>query len=274
MKPYRILVTIFLAVGALKALPSTAHDFWLAPDAYVLEKPDTVPVSIKVGHPEDLLNWPVNPTRIVGLRTISRDGITDQQAAIEHYTADKTVPIKLQSKGLHILTIETTNAYSSLPAEKFENYLEKEGLTLLQLDRVREGLSDAPGTELYSRRGKAILQVGSVSAQDIELLRRPIGLTLEIVAQDHPQLWRDGESLDVQLFYRGKPAKGVTVKLANTSLEVETGVTRLTKKDGMASFEYPGPGTWMFHAIWGEKETASDRADYNTIFSSLSFVVQ
>jgi len=267
------VVTCLAATTFLFPIASPAHDFWLAPSTYQLAAPAEVPVSVMIGHPKDRLTWPVDPNRIVALRTVGPNGMSDQQSGVLAYDQDKTLPIGLDTLGLHILTIETTNAFSELPASQFEDYLAEEGLTLIQLDRIQHGAEDKSGTELYSRRGKALLQVGPVLPTDIIRLRRPVGLTLEIIALDHPQLWVEGEMLNAKVMFRGQPLGGVTVGLVNTGPETDTMTHMKTDKDGTVSFAYPGSGTWMLHAVWGDRQRVSDRADYNTIFSSLSFEV-
>lgn len=266
-------VTCLAATTVLFPIASSAHDFWLAPSTYRLTAPSEVPVSVLMGHPKDRLTWPVDPQRIVALRTVGPDGVRDQQSGLADYDQDEVLPIGLDAPGLHILTIETTNAFSELPATQFEDYLAEEGLTLIQLDRIHRGATDTPGTELYSRRGKALLQVGPVLPTDISRLRRPVGLTLEIIALDHPQTWVEGEILNVKVMFRGQPMSGITVGLVSTEPEIDTATHVRTDKDGTVSFAYPGSGTWMLHAVWSDRQRISDRADYNTIFSSLSFEV-
>jgi hypothetical protein len=227
-----------------------------------------------IGHPRDRMRWPVNADRIIAFRSLGIDGVSDQQTAVAAYAQGKTLPVNLETSGLHILTIETTRALSDLPAKQFENYLAEEGLTLIQLDRVRRNATDQSGTELYSRRGKTLLQVGPVMPADRYRLRRSVGLTLEIIAMDHPLEWVDGDDLQAKVLFRGAPLDGVTVGLVNTTDGTATAAHMKTMSDGTVSFAYPGPGAWMLHAVWGDRTDISDRADYSTIFSSLSFVVR
>ncbi|GHB04177.1 hypothetical protein GCM10009069_28380 [Algimonas arctica] len=274
MTPIRAVTTVCLAIATLSsALVASAHDFWLAPAQSQMDVPSVVPVSVMIGHPRDRMRWPVNADRIIAFRSLGVDGVSDQQSAVAAYAQGKTLPVHLQTTGLHILTIETTRALSDLPAQQFEDYLTEEGLTLIQLDRVRRNVTDQSGTELYSRRGKTLLQVGPVTPADRDRLRRPAGLTLEIIAMDHPLEWVDGDDLQVKVLFRGAPLGGVTVGLVNTTDGTATAAHMKTMSDGTVSFAYPGPGSWMLHAVWGDRTDISDRADYSTIFSSLSFVV-
>ena len=110
-----------IALASSISTISIAHDFWLAPKSYGLDTPGIVDVSVMIGHPKDRLNWPVVPHRIIGLRSVGPNGISDHQAALTNYQPSKTLPISLESDGLHIMTIETTSAISVLEAKKFNN---------------------------------------------------------------------------------------------------------------------------------------------------------
>jgi len=218
--------------------------------------------------------WPVDADRIIAFRSLSRNGVTDQQAAIADYRQSNGLPVRLDGSGLHILTIETVRAFSELAAGKFEDYLDEEGLSAIKMDRVRRKMTEQPGTERYSRRGKTLLQVGPVTQADTELLRRPVGLTLEIIPMDHPLTWVDGETLDTAVMFRGAPLGGATVGLIDLSDDAALPTHAVTRADGTVSFDYPGAGSWMFHVVWGDRSTLSPEADYNTFFSSMSFQTQ
>jgi len=271
----RIRKSVFLFAAAL-ALPAAgwAHDFWLAPEAYAVGSPQIVNVSVMIGHPEDRLSWPVAPHRIVSLRTLGPDGIRDQQAAVLEYKASKNLPIKLEEQGLHILTIETTSSVSILAGEKFNDYVEEEGLTPIKIDRVIKGTTDKPGRETYSRRGKSLIQVGEMSEIDPPYLTRPLGLTLEIVPLQNPARLEAGEIFSSRVYYRGVPISGATIGLID--LDSDDGIFALkkTQANGLVEFDRPKAGSWMLHAVWSDPLEESDTADYDTVFSSLSFNIK
>jgi len=266
--------SLFL-LGAALALPAAgwAHDFWLAPEVYAVNSPEIVNVSVMIGHPEDRLSWPVAPHRIVGLRTIGPNGIRDQQAAMFDYDTSKSLPIRLEEPGLHILTIETTSAISVLDAKKFNDYVEEEGLTPIKIDRVINDTTDKPGRETYSRRGKSLIQVGDVSDTDPDYLTRPLGLTLEIVPLQNPARLEEGETFSCHVYYRGVPITGATIGLID--LDSDDGILAIekTKANGLVEFDRPKAGSWMLHAVWSDTLADTRTADYDTIFSSLSFEV-
>lgn len=253
--------------------PASAHDFWLAPETYVMDSPGIVDVSVMIGHPKERLNWPVDPHRIVALRSIGPDGISDHQAAIADFEVSKTLPIRFETDGLYVLTVETTSAFSELQAEKFNAYVEEEGLTPIKIDRVLKEATEIPGTEIYSRRGKTLVQIGDISDVDPEYLTRPIGLTLEIVPLQNPARLGEGEMMSSRIYYRGNPMEGVTIGLIDLDSQDDKVVIEKTDSAGLVSFDRPEAGSWMLHAVWSDAMEDTSKADYDTIFSSLSFQV-
>lgn len=274
----RILKTIKSALFAGAAISlsevSLAHDFWLAPENYQSETAKIVDVSVMIGHPEDRLSWPLSPHRIVALRSIGPDGIQDHQASMADYAKTKALPIGFEASGLHILTIETTSSISVLEAEKFNAYVEEEGLTPIKIDRVMKRATDEPGRETYSRRGKALIQIGDIGAADPDYLLKPIGLTLEIVPLQNPARLKEGETFSARVYYRGVPISGATIGLID--LDTDDGIlaSKKTNASGLVEFPRPKAGSWMLHAVWSDTLKDDKTADYDTIFSSLSFAVK
>lgn len=250
---------------------SAAHDFWLAPQTYTPAPNVRTDISVLVGHAMDRTPWPVTPHRVIGLRSIGADGITDHQAAVSAYAKTKALPLTIETEGVHVLTIATTSSVSTLGAKKFADYVEEEGLTPIATDRARRNLTEAPGREIYSRRGKAILNVGDVAEPSPAHLTRPLGLTLEIVPLRNYAL--EGGPLTADIYYRGVKTSGVTVGLV--ALDTDEGVVHITKSNaqGRAEITRPDAGQWMLHAVWSDVLEGDSRAEYDTIFSSLSFEI-
>lgn len=272
----RAASALTLSFSMLLPNVSFAHDFWLAPKMFQNQiKPDAsltlVPVAVMIGHPKDQMSWPVNPHRIVSLRSIGEDGITDQQASVEVYALREQLPVTLRAEGLHVLTIETTHSVSVLEADKFNAYVEEEGITPIQNDRVQKQALKTSGREIYSRRGKALIQVGKPSANTSMKALKPIGMTLEIVPTVNPYLLQPGEPFVSEIYYRGKLMSGVSIGLVSLDTEAGHIKTIVSDKSGRVSFPRPEQGGWMLHAVWSDPMETSNRAEYDTVFSSLSF---
>ncbi|RKQ69648.1 putative GH25 family protein [Litorimonas taeanensis] len=266
---------ILASVLFISALPfsSQAHDFWLSPDAYSTPANSALNISVMVGHPVDKMAWPVDPHRIISFRSLGATGLTDHQGALSAAKTSKALPIRLSDTGLHILSIETTHAFSELESEKFNDYVEEEGLLPIKIDRLLKKSAHKPGKEIYSRRGKTIIQVGPLPKSDPVYLSKPLGLTLEIVPMENPARIEAGGRIRSQIFYRGAPLKGAQVGLID--LDGERGRIDSQKSDanGFVEFKRPERGSWMQHVVWSDPLEDKTQADYDTIFSSLSFSV-
>lgn len=251
-----------------------AHDFWLAPDTYTVKPNKEIALSVMIGHPADRMEWPVAPHRIVAFRSIGPNGVQDHQSSIMDAKQSGDIQLEFKDRGLHILTIETTHALSTLDAKKFHDYLEEEGLTPIKVDRVLKGTTENPGTEVYSRRGKALIQVGKRGKADPAYLSKPVGLTLEIVPDKNPARVKAGELMKSTIYYRGKPVKGATIGLID--LKGDQGLVDIERSGstGRVGFTRPEQGQWMLHAVWAAPLEGDSRANYDTVFSSLSFSLE
>ena len=263
------LLTGLLSLFAVTSV--SAHDFWLAPEDYAPGAGARTNVNVLVGHAMDRTPWPVTPHRVIALRSVGPDGVMDHQKSVKAYPRLKALPLRLDTSGVHIVTMETTSAVSTLGAEKFANYLAEEGLTPIAIDRGRKNATDTPGREIYSRRGKTIINVGSVADPRPDYLTRPLGLTLEIVPTMNYAL--ETGPIVADIYYRGELTKGVTIGLV--SLDTDDGVVDIALSDekGRVTLARPETGRWMLHAVWSDVLEGDDRAEYDTIFSSLSFEI-
>lgn len=267
MKSISVCFVVALLCGGL----AHAHDFWLEPEAFTQESIGEANVAVRIGHAEDLDDWPATPARIVALTSLGPDGIADQQAVISKALGNTEFPLFLGESGEHIVAITTTHAVSELEAEKFNAYVEEEGISPIRDHRAARGLTDNSGREIYSRRGKSIVQVGPLSDDAASYITRPLGLTLEITPHINPARLKAGEPLGVSVHYRGAPVTGATIHVVDLGLGAVDHAALVTDKNGHASLPRPESGRWMLHTVWSARILGNAAADYDTTFSSLSF---
>lgn len=79
--------------------------------------------------------------------------------------------------------------------------------------------------------------------------------------------------LTAGIYYRGRKTKGIRVELIRLDNDDGVIATRVSDGSGIVSFPRPAAGQWMLHAIWSDPTEDTRRADYDTIFSSLSFEI-
>ena len=265
----RLRVSALLGAATLIGPAALAHDFWIEPDIYTPQPGEETKLDLFVGHGEDKGDWPVSPHRIIGLRSLGPDGLTSHVTGPESLKGD--VAVSFAEPGYHMVFVETTNSFSALPAEKFNDYVEEEGIRPIEADRIARRSGEAEGRELYSRRGKALLKAGC-EGPDNPVWETPVGMTLELTALSNPYAWQAGNPLKVKAFFHGAAVPSATLHV--TALEGEgEDFTVTTGPDGTADL---GPelaeGRWLVHTVWSEPaEGLLEEADYHTVFSSLTF---
>ena len=265
--PLAVLLTV---PAAVVAVPAAAHDFWIQPARFAVSAGESVPFIFQVGHGKFRQRWGVETARVVRFADISSAGSTDRRAIVHTDTGDTDGTLVLTTPGTHVVVMESKHAISELPAIRFNDYLKVEGLTPAINQRMKTGQQGAAGREMYSRRAKTLIQVGSITAGQAQVTR-PTGLKLEIVPQRNPYELQAGETLPVQILYEGQPLSGATVKLNNLDFDAEPLATRVTGADGRAVFTVPLRGRWQLNVIWTKPIRGNPQVDFDTTFSSLSF---
>lgn len=263
--------TMVLAL-ALVAVPAAGHDFWIQPARFLVAPGAAVPVTLFVGHGADRQRWGVKASRVVRFADIGAGGTFDRRGLLHTESGSEDAVLRLETPGTHIVMIETSHAVSTLPALRFNDYLKVEGLTPAIALRARRGIEATEGREIYSRRGKALIQVGALPrAGDRGAVTRPIGLKLEIVPQKNPYALAAGEALPVRIIYDGKPLPGALVKLNNLDFDAKPIAEVRSDAAGRAFFAIPRQGRWQINVIWTTPIAGNSAADFDTTFSSLTF---
>ena len=120
---------------------------------------------------------------------------------------------------------------------------------------------------INARRAKALFQVGG---QHSATITQPIGQILEIVPLESPFGMVEGDALPVQVLWRGEPLEGARLSVARPFAEGDTEIIK-TDADGTAVIELKQGSRYLLSVVWGVPAPHDARADYFTIFSSLTF---
>lgn len=256
-----------LAALLATALPAAAHDFWIQPAAFRLSVPGVAPMTFQIGHGAAREAWSVKPARVVQFHSVSATGALDLRPIVRDGDAPMRTPLPA---GRQLIVFESNPIPNTLPAERFNAYLEEEGLTPAIELRRRTRAADSPGREIYSRRAKSLVQVGAVRGAQPHVTR-PVGLTLEIVPERDPYTLRRGEALPVRVWYQGQPLAGALVKLTDLGADERPLAVQRTDANGRASFRPTPDRDWLLNVVWTRPLAGDNRADFDTVFSSLSF---
>lgn len=257
-------------IGLSLSGTAAAHDFWLQPRSWQTAPGAPLPFIVEVGHGSFRQQWGADGGHLLALNDLARGGAVDVKALFKPGGEVPHLTRTFRREGLHIVSLVSTNAPSDLPSIRFNDYIKAEGLSPAIELRTRTGAMNSNGRELYSRRAKALVEVGRQTSRDDALATHPLGLTLEIVPLRNPYSLGGDHVLPLQILYEGRPLSGALVKLTN--LEFDARPLRMVRSDasGRASFEIPPVGSWLVNVIW-TKPAASRDTDFLTTFSSLTF---
>lgn len=266
-----VLAAALAALALATPISAGAHNFWLQPDTHTPEPGDQVSVDFKVGDiGAKATDWGLYWERIGALQMFGPGSITDQQVAVRTTTASEpgAALVAAGQPGTHILAFASNTSFSDLEADRFNRYVADQGLTAIAADRAARRTDDRSGTELYARRAKALIQVGDATTANVS---KPIGQTLEIVPLANPFDYDQPGTLLIRVLWRGKPLEGASLMVARGGGEIGEERIVLTDASGMAEFQYDPADRYLLTVVWGEPAPNDGRADYYTIFSSLTF---
>ena len=270
-KDLRVRQLWVMLVWSCSTSPALAHDFWIQPSSFWIAPQTSVLTSFQVGHGEFRERWTAAASRISAFYDVGPNGVTNHQAELRTGNMQQDHLIKFSTAGAHILVLQTNHAQSELPGLRFNSYLKDEGLTPALNIRAREKTEDLPGREIYSRRAKALIQVGPVSLEPQPQFTRPIGLSLEIVPEQNPYTLGVGQPLPIRVIYEGHPLAGALVMLTNLDFDGRPVAQIRTDTAGRAMFTVPRTGLWQLNVVWTKPIKGNPKADFDTTFSSLTF---
>jgi uncharacterized GH25 family protein len=260
------LITVSLA---LVAAPVAAHDFWIQPARFQIAPNAPLGANFLIGHAALRDRWN-NNDRVVTLVGFHVAGKSNRMSDLRR-GGEWDFVTRFRAPGVHVLGMQSNYAFSDLPAIRFDDYVKEEGLVLIRAARQRLANKRTMGRERYSRRAKALIEVGVQTPANRQAATRPIGLKLEIVPERNPYVLDASRMLPVHVLYNGRRLPNATVKLTNLANDAKPVAIAVTDSAGRARFRIPANGNWLLNTIWGEPVAGNARFDYDTTFSSLTF---
>ena len=251
------------------AVPAAAHDFWIQPTKFQIEPGAAIAATFQIGHGKFRDRWN-NNQRILGLNDFYRGVPRDLRPQVRKGGSFDLVTNGV-APGLHIIAMQSNHATSELPAIRFNDYAREEGLVPILTARKAGGNTNAPGRERYSRRAKALIQVGQSATARQAFATRPIGLKLEIVPDRDPYSLGANRILPVHVLYNGRRLPNATVKLTNLAADERPVAIAVTNRAGRARFRVPSTGAWLINVVWSEAVRNDPKVEFDTTFSSLTF---
>jgi len=264
-----VMFRLPLAVVAI-ALSSSllfAHDMWIEPTTFSPEPGQLVGVRLRVG--QDLLGDPLPRDASLINQFIFEDA-AGRKPVVGRDGADPAGFLRAAMPGLLVIGYRSNPSAVELPTEKFNQYLQEEGLETIAALRARRNEAGASTRELFSRCAKSLVFSGTPSAARGD---RPLGFTLELVAERNPYVLRADEDLPVLLTYENRPLAGALVVAMNRLNPFEKLAAR-TDTDGRVRFRLRPGGMWLVKAVHMVPAAAGSHAEWASFWASLTFELQ
>ncbi|MDX2131792.1 MAG: DUF4198 domain-containing protein [Planctomycetota bacterium] len=260
-----------------------AHDFWIRPGAFRVGVGERVDVRLFVGmemkgDPRPFAAARVKSFTVIGLSSGPPSGGPPAPIAAPEGEdpAGSFVP---KSPGLHVIAYEGHDAFITLEAPKFHEYLREEGLEHVIDERTKAGEAEAPAREAYSRHAKSLVVVGDVTHGPWDARRLP---AFEIMPLANPAALRPGQSLGVRVLRDDAPLAHAKVVLRREA-DPTNPVSSRTDAKGVATLPIVHPGVYMLtcvsmqrstpRAAGGADQPAAPGVDWVSRWASLTFEV-
>ena len=160
-------------------------------------------------------------------------------------------------------------SFVDLEADRFNAYLEAEGLDAVIKTRQRRGEAATNGRELYSRCAKALVRVGAAAGS--AGFDQVLGYPLELVPRTDPYALSLPGTLRLALTFSGKPVAGVLV-VAFTAEQPQQRLRARTDARGEVRLRLDRPGRWLVKAVhMVELPDTDPQADWESYWASLTF---
>lgn len=175
--------------------------------------------------------------------------------------------LRVGTPGLLVVGYFSNPSPVELAAEKFNRYLKDEGLDAVAALRARRNETGAKAREFFSRCAKSLVLSGSPSEAQGD---RPLGFTLELVAERNPYAIRAGEDLPIRLTYQNRPLAGALV-VAMNRLNPSEKLAARTDSAGRVRFRLRPAGMWLVKAVHMLPAPAGANAEWVSFWASLTF---
>ncbi|HSC52358.1 MAG TPA: DUF4198 domain-containing protein [Phnomibacter sp.] len=260
MHSIAVRFTIVFALLQISIL-GLAHEFWLEPISFFKKK---TCVRFRVGEHFDGKNWTgdFNKVGMLNLVNFQSQNSVDAQGALSK--PGDSLKIKLPFQGTQALVYASTNSYIELDAEKFNAYLQEDGLAEIAAWRKAHGQDTAKGKEYYQRCAKLLLQNGKQTTP----VNFPTALALDIVPHTNPYSISGTTPILFSVYFMQRPLAKAEIKTWHIHKEQLT-TTTIQMTNGTFSLPVSPEGKWMVSLVKMVENRADSRADWQSYWGSL-----
>jgi hypothetical protein len=269
---HRLQRTFFLLIAAplavltlLQAAPARAHEFWIEPESFRPAPGARVPVRLFVGQFFKGNSMPWLDESFPGFSFADARG-TEKFRSVLGDDPAATLAVRAAGRIWIVLRSGNFDLTYDKPGE-FDTFLAMEGIDHL-LPREQRG--KLPVKETYVRYAKALLLAGK--AEPGAPPDRAFGLPLELVAESDPYAAKPGE-FSVRLLFRGAALPGALVTAFSKAVPGQRATEARTDASGRARLALGRNGVWLLNAVHLTPAPKQGRAQWETLWASLTFEI-
>lgn len=258
-------VVLLLAAATL-----AAHDTWLVPATFRVTPGQPVTVALNTSEDFPASEAAPTPDRIARFEVATAAG----RSAVTGYRVEgKSLMAEVTpGPGATLVAAVTHPRLIVLKPEDFNQYITDERLEGIVAARAARGQTNTEGRERYSKIAKLVL-CADVTQETV--LEPPLGLRLEIVPETNPCGLRVGDTLQVQVLFEGKPLANAWVTAGYKGVHGHRyPVWAKTDGEGQAAVPLDRSGAWFVRVLHMVPATEFADADWQSWFSTLTFVVE
>lgn len=267
-----MLLRAFIAVTLLASSPTSAHELWIEPLEYQVEKGAEVQAHIRNGQEFEGTNLAFFKNRNTRLNAI----FSDQTAEISGRMGDSpAIQTRAPDKdGLIVIVHEASPSKLIYREwEKFVAFAKHKDFPNAVADHNAAGWSKDLFRERYTRHSKSLIAVGNAKGND-----RAAGLATEFVALTNPYAEGFDGQMKVALTYLNEPRSDAQVEVFDRAPSGDVSISLYrTDANGIASVPVSQGHTYLFDAVVlrpapdaGSEDTAPV---WETLWASLTFFV-
>ena len=265
MNRFRGVVTSLLIIAVASC--ALAHDTWLTPDRFVVERGSVVTLDLTSGMAFPALDTPIKPERIDSAQC----RLAGHRFELKDYSsAPKSLEFKarLSYSGVATMWVELKPRALVLTTRLVKEYLDEIGAP----DVIRQQWANAKRPrrwrEVYTKHSKTFVRAGDVLSD--RSWEEPVGMRLELVPEKDPTALRPGDELTVRVLKNGAPLQSLSVGIVREG--DSKGRIQKTDAEGRVTFRLDREGRWLVRGT--ELRKASQAAlDWESDFTTLTFRV-
>ena len=262
---FRRLGRLAAAVVVLSVAPPLfAHDMWIDPTTFFPESGTIVGLRLRVG--ENLLGDPLPRNSSLINQFVFEDN-SGRKQVVGRDGADPAGFLRVAAPGVLVVGYRSNPVVIEQTAEKFNQYLQEEGLDTIAALRARRNETGAKAREMFSRCAKSLVLSGPAGEGSGDRL---LGFTLELVAERNPYVVAKGQELPLRLIYEDRPLAGALVMAINRVNPSEK-LTARTDADGRVRFRLTQGGMWLIKAVHMVPAIGATNAEWASYWASLTF---